>query len=447
MSSILVTTKNEDKLMKKIGQSWRIGIIGMVCLFGVRHAGAIEVVKGEDTLNVNGRIQHLSEIESIDDPYSDSERLFMFLKQARLSVNGEFKGADYNFMWMMGGEEVPERNSVMSLLDAYVNIPLPNGTCGIRFGQFKVPYSRERLLDSGDMLFSDRSIHNNYFNIGRDVGVAMHTKRDRFNGALGVFTGGGINIPERNIPEDLGVPMLSARLGVNSGLDEDVFTPSAGRIGDDSIQYSVFVNGVYTKDSRVGHSSPLNVKYYDKSYLLLETWNPYVDAEDEKAEFSQLGVDAAVQVPLCEKSALLMSAEYNISDFSNNAGSLDTKGGVASVSYLRNNWSVGVRVASVDPDEKMGYVKTDSTTKETTVYSITDKSITEITPNIVYYMPKYNLKIIADVDIQLDVPVSIEKGNGAYNLMKQPDQVTYASNGGIELQDAYLAKLLVQYEF
>jgi hypothetical protein len=431
--------------------SWRTKgtLVAILTLgaFVTNHARGIEVVKGDDTLNINGRIQLLSELESLDDPYHDSERLFMFLKQARLSVNGEFKGTEYEIQWMMGGEEVPENNSVMSLLDAYVNIPVIEDSFEIKLGQFKVPYSRERLLNSGEQLFSTRSIQNNYANIGRDVGAAAHTKSGNFNGALGVFTGGGINVPERNIPEDLGVPMFVTRVGLNNGLDEDVFSPRNGNVDSGDVQYSVFLNALYTEDSRVGHSSPLNVKYYDKSVMLLDTWNPYIKAYREKAEFTQYGIDAAVQSPLTDDCLLLLTAEYNVSDFQNNAGSLKNNGGMASVSFLMSDWTIGIRYATVDPDEDMAYTSTDAVTKKTTLYPITNKSITEITPSVVYYLRKYNMKFIADVAIQLDVPVSIEKGNGAYNLMQQPEQVSYVTNGGIELQDTYLAKLLVQYEF
>ncbi len=64
-----------------------------------------------------------------------------------------------------------------------------------------------------------------------------------------------------------------------------------------------------------------------------------------------------------------------------------------------------------------------------------------------YYLRDYNVKIVADVTYQIDVPVSLETGHGVYNLMRQPDQVSYAARGGIELQDNYLASLMLQYDF
>jgi hypothetical protein len=411
-----------------------------VAVLMVGRSNAMEVKAGENSLNVDGRIQVLGALESVDDPWKDSERLFLFLKQARLNINGSLNGTDYVVQWMLGGEEVPERNSVMSLLDAYANIPLVEDTLELRLGQFMVPYGRERMVDSGYAFNTRRSIQNTFMQIGRDVGGLVHGKSGILTGAVGLFTGGGINIPQRYIPEDLEVPMFAARLGINTGVDQDVLTPaSVDKRGENG--FAVYVNGVYTKDSRVGHSTPLNVKYYDKSLMHDGDWNPYIGARDEKAEFWQGGIDVAAQLAVCDACDLLLTGEYTVSDFSNDAGNLQTSGGAVSANLIAENLAVGLRYAIVDPDSEMGY------TGEEEVFAITDKNIQEITPSIVYSMPQYNVRLIADVAIQLDVPVSLETGHGVYNLMQQPDQVSRVETAGIEIQDNYLASLVIQYTF
>ncbi len=403
-------------------------------------ASAIEVVSGENGLNVGGRLQLLGALESVDDPWKDSERMFLFMKQARVNVSGNIGDTDFVVQWMLGGEEVPERNSVMSLLDAYANIPLLDDALQLRLGQFLVPYGRERMIDSGYAFNTGRSIQNNYFNIGRDVGAILHGGSGNLVAAVGLFTGGGINIPQRYIPEDLEVPLIAARVGINTGVDQDVLTPaSVDKRGDTGL--AIYLNGVYTKDSHVGHSTPLRVKYYDKSLMLNGDWNPYIDARGEKAEFWQAGVDIAAQMDICDACDLLLSGEYNVADFSNNAGSLQSSGGAVSANLIMEDLVIGLRYAIVDPDQDMAY------TGEEMSYSITNKKIHEITPSIVYNMPEHNVRLIADVAVQLDVPVSRETGHGVYNLMRQPDQISYAENGGLELQDNYLASLVVQYTF
>ena len=67
---------------------------------------------------------------------------------------------------------------------------------GARFGQFKVPYNRERLDSSGKQQFADRSIVNNPFTVDRQSG--MNLQGHLFAGSradskynFGVYTGTG----------------------------------------------------------------------------------------------------------------------------------------------------------------------------------------------------------------------------------------------------------------
>jgi hypothetical protein len=246
--------------------------------------------------------------------------------------------------------------------------------------------------------------------------------------------------------------MFVGRMGINKGLDKDIFTPynfnqETGRLeGRGKVKYAAYLNGMYSKDSRVGHSTPLNVKYYDKSLMLQSEWNPYIKAHDAKAEYSQFGVDAAIQIPTIHDCDLLLSSEINTTHFSNFKGSLNNVGGVFAANLLLDEWVFGLRYALVDPDPDMGYTdKSDDGTSK--IFPITDKSIKELTASAVYFLKKYDIKFIADVSYQMDVPVGVEKGLGVYNLMRQPDQVGKAANGGIELQDSYLTSLIIQYEF
>jgi phosphate-selective porin OprO/OprP len=163
-----------------------IALLGLNGMVRPGLAVPVEVKSETDTFNVDGRFQLLGTLEHLDDPYNDSDRLYLFLKQARLNFNGQVKQCEYALQLMFGGEEVPERNSVMSLLDAYVDVPISEDAFRVKIGQFKVPYSRERLFDSGDFLHVDRSINNAYFNLGRDVGVAAHGSAGQLTGAAGI---------------------------------------------------------------------------------------------------------------------------------------------------------------------------------------------------------------------------------------------------------------------
>ena len=92
-----------------------------------------------------------------------------------------------------GGEEevkAPSPGVSLGLLEASGDIGL-GGPLRLRAGQFRVPYSRERLSNPGTLLFADRSINNLMFNVGRDVGAAVYGQRGDLVGTVGVFTGGG----------------------------------------------------------------------------------------------------------------------------------------------------------------------------------------------------------------------------------------------------------------
>lgn len=422
-------------------------VLGLGFMVQCANAVELQVTKpAADTLNLDGTIQMLGVIEGIDDPYKDDGRLLLFMKQARLHMYGTAHEVEYELRLMFGPEEVPESNTVMSLLDASANIPFIEDTFEVKLGQFKVPYGRERLLSSEAMFNTERSIHNLFFNIGRDVGIAAHTKAGLFTGAVGVFTGGGINRPQRYIPEDLQLPMFVARAGINSGMDKDVFSPIDVQRKMDEVSYAAYVNAMISGDSRVGHSSPTNIKKLDKPLTLNPDWNPYIGSYGEKADLAQYGADVALQFPVATDMALLLQAEINYSTFENNKGKLNHSGGVASANLILSDWMIGVRYAVVDPDKDLAYTATDADTSEKTLYSITDKPIQEITPSIVYFLRKYNVKVVADIAFQMDAPVVIEKGNGVYNLMLQPDQVKYAAKA-VELQDVYVAKMVVQYDF
>ncbi|WAS98341.1 porin [Nannocystis punicea] len=67
-------------------------------------------------------------------------------------------------------------------------------------GQMKVPFSRQRLISSGNQQFVDRSSVNEEFNLDRDLGLQLRSDDiggiGRFKYAVGVFMGDGRNVYE-----------------------------------------------------------------------------------------------------------------------------------------------------------------------------------------------------------------------------------------------------------
>lgn len=424
-------------------------LIGLISISKGTVFGIEVVSNAENQLSIGGRMQMLGVAEILKDSLNTTEkdplRIFLFQKQARLNLKGKHNSTDYYAEMMFGGEEVPKSNTVMSLLDYYINTPL-FGSHFIKVGQFKVPYGRERLTSPEVLNNADRSIQNLASNVGRDVGFAVHGNHGDMTGTIGVFTGGGMDVPQRYLPEVFGFPMLVIRAGINNKLDADVFTPyQVERTDNDGTRYAGYVNAFYTKDSRVGHSTALATKSgnyaYDKSLLLNSNWNPYISSSLQ-AEYWQAGADFAVERPM--KGKICSSViEINYGQYKNDNGSLELLSGMLKESVLIGKYEIGFRYAAIVPDKNMGYY--DSVTKKT--YQIVDSDIIqEITPSVVIKINK-NMKIVMDAPIGIDSPVSIESGNGPYDLMKQPDQASYAKTGKVERQTTKTGRAMFQFVF
>jgi hypothetical protein len=116
------------------------------------------------------------------------------VKQARFYFMGKafVEGFTYKFQWEGAGSGV-------TLRDAYGNYEIAEGI-QVRFGQFKVPYSRQELTSSGKLEFMNRSIVVQVFAPGRDIGVmgwdevAFGDSDMTLEWAFGLFNGDGTNV-------------------------------------------------------------------------------------------------------------------------------------------------------------------------------------------------------------------------------------------------------------
>lgn len=75
-----------------------------------------------------------------------------------------------------------------TLLDYWGQYEFDNGV-GIKFGQFKAPVTRERMVDARHQLAADRSVVDEVFNAGRVQGVALTWRNDSFGIIGGIHDG------------------------------------------------------------------------------------------------------------------------------------------------------------------------------------------------------------------------------------------------------------------
>jgi hypothetical protein len=409
---------------------------------GMAHGA--EILRTEHaTMEVSGRLQLLAFAQKLDDGARNDERLYLFLKQGRLGVAGNVDAWRYKVLLAFGGEDeikAPTPGISLGLLDMYVDIPVPVlGKSYVRVGQFKVPYGRERLTDSGELLFADRSIQNLAFRVGRDVGATFHTQAGPLVAGLGIFTGGGRDIPERYLPQTLGTPLFVLRAGYDSGLGEDVFATRAPDATVDTLQTAFFVNGFYVKDSLVGHSTVFNTKSAEKPLLINGNWNPYVgQAPFNLGKLWQLGADAAVRAP-AGPGVLSAEVEGNFGVYQNEYGDIRVAGGRAQVGYQWKPVELALRYAFVRPDENFAVGETRITGTH---------SFKEIAPSLTYTFTGFNAKIIMDLPIQMGAPVIFEEGVGSYVLTEQPDQTSLLKKAApLSRQTVVAGRMLVQASF
>ncbi len=409
--------------------------------FGMGH----EVVNTDDfNLNIGGRIQEVAYGELLHDPVpgKDNARVYLFLKQARLNLNGRVNGIKYNTEWVGAAEDVNGSNNGLTLLDFSFDVPVwKMESTWFKVGQFKVPYGRESINDEAQFQLVEHSIDYFGFNLGRDVGAAVHTYSGKFAGTFGVFTGGSRDVPLRFLPEHLGIPMLVARMGFNDGLDKDIFTVAQNDLHPERMVSAAYVNAMYLRDTRIGHSTVLQVRTAEKSVLMNTNWNPFLArAPLDRGEFWQGGWDAAARGPMGENKAWSAEAEYNYASYENKYGKLRINGARVQGGLLFGKFEVALRYAVLVPDNNFNKAGVQISGR---------RPIQEIAPAFSYYMRGHDHKIVLDFPVLIDTPVFIENASGSYVSVEQPDQasVIVPATGRVERQTVPEARLMYQLAF
>src|SRR5687768_11033283 len=65
---------------------------------------------GRFDVDVHGRLQWLGVAQSVKDDFRNDERLFLFMKQARVRLEGRYDETTFDVQWAYGGEEAVTSN-------------------------------------------------------------------------------------------------------------------------------------------------------------------------------------------------------------------------------------------------------------------------------------------------------------------------------------------------
>jgi hypothetical protein len=395
------------------------------------------------SLVMGGRAQLIGYGENVADPIRDNNRVFLFLKQARLNVHGHVaQDYLYNTEWAFAAEDINGSNTSLTLLDFSFDVPVPKmESSWFKLGQFKVPYSRERLAYSGNLQFAERSLMNQGFGMGRDVGAAIHTNKGKLAATLGLFTGGGRDVPQRFLPEFLGLPLVVFRAGYNDGVDKDVYTVAQNDLDIKQTEKAAYVNALYMKDTIIGHNTVIGVKTAEKNILLNSNWNPYVGTTPlVRGDHLQAGADAVIRTPFSDKVSWSNEVEVNYGQYSNRYGSIHMSGARAQTAVLVNKTEFGLRYSGLVLDNAF---------RKGTVDLAHKKVISEVVPGITQYIKGHDFKVILDAPVLFNVPVVTESRPapiGSYVLTEQPDQTTVLSTAGNRLSHQTVTQVRLMFQ-
>jgi hypothetical protein len=150
---------------------------------------------GNFRLTLRGRLQVRSTYERRAE--DGEENIFFQARRARLVFLGQMREQNLQLYLQLGmGASDLERDASVPLRDAVITWT-PLRATGLRMGQMKVPFSRERIISSSALQLADRSPVNAEFNLDRDVGLQAFSN-DLFgwgvlSGQVGVYGGDGRN--------------------------------------------------------------------------------------------------------------------------------------------------------------------------------------------------------------------------------------------------------------
>ncbi|QRK05292.1 hypothetical protein JQX13_34580 [Archangium violaceum] len=124
---------------------------------------------------------------------------FMFGEHNKFKMELAFSPRDLGFTDLSGDQSPPQTNrdnvaTLSPLLDLYMEFDhLRDLTLVV--GQYKVPFNRQRVISSGNLMLVDRSIVNSEFNLDRDIGLDLRSEDlfglDLFRYYVGAYIGGG----------------------------------------------------------------------------------------------------------------------------------------------------------------------------------------------------------------------------------------------------------------
>lgn len=277
----------------------------------------------------------------------DSQGSFR-IRRAKFKLDGWFYKKELTYEVQLNWPAATGSNVGAFLEDANIDWDISKKqTFRVKLGQFKYPQSRQELTSSGSQEFVDRSLAENRYSLGRDLGLQLWgtVLSKKLEWRAGVFNGNGLTRTNNDNAKFL----LAARLQFQPNGD-----PKYSEADFDSKDKVLWAVGAFYNHNDLRFATTSND-------LDLELW----------------GVDAVVK-----KSGVFLTGTYYSRDSQPETGpGFDDEGWLGQGGYLfaKQHWEVAFRYGQFDPTSLVA----------------NDKQ-KEIGGALSYYYNKHNLKVQAD---------------------------------------------------
>lgn len=182
-------------------------------------------------MRINSWVQLRHTYFDSDGPNPD-QNTFSF-ERLRLSFGGHVFSPDLQYYFQFDGNS--DTQSQLTLLDYYATYDIGhNILClhadelGIKFGKWKVPFSRSREETARKMQFGERSISNLFFDLDRAIGIGLYSVMEQFTVPMYLETAIFNGFNTGNVATN-----RTGGLDRNFGWSARVFSDVIGEFGDD----------------------------------------------------------------------------------------------------------------------------------------------------------------------------------------------------------------------
>ena len=239
------------------------------------------------------------------------------LRRARVGFSGSDGDFHYGLVFGMssGADGLAYSDGTVGIVDAFGGWSL-HSDLTVLGGVQKVPFGRESLLSSGELVFQERAVTSNHLAPGRELGLLAKSTAFGADIQLGVFNGNGAITGDDN--DGL---MYAVRLGYNVG--EASSERTFGVV--DSLLLSVAGNAFYDQGAAT------NTLAYGGDILL---------------RWSGLAILAEVHLATIEPG----ETSVDVPDVST---STQRFGAIAQAGWTFGQWEPAVRVELFDDDQSM----------------------------------------------------------------------------------------------